>query len=61
MTSRSLTVKAGLARWQVRQHLQLNGYVFTETYQLEESVFTVEATDVQWREINEYAEQVKVV
>lgn len=60
MTPRSLTVKAGLARWQVRQHLQLSGYVFTEEQTVRESVFTVEATDVQWREINEYAEKVRV-
>lgn len=60
MTARSLTVPAGLARHMFRQHLDLAGYTYSEEQTVRESVFRVEATDVQWVELTEYAEKVKV-
>ena len=56
---RTFTVRYGLPRYQVRQHLELSGIDFTEDKRTLESVFTVSVTDLQWLEINEYAEKVK--
>ena len=56
---RTFTVRYGLPRYQVRQHLELSGIDFTEDKRTLESVFTVSVTDLQWEAINEYAEKVK--
>ena len=59
VTERTFTVRYGLPRYQVRQHLVLHGIDFTEDKRDRDSVFTVSVTDLQWLEINEYAVEVK--
>ena len=56
---RTFTVRYGLPRYQVRQHLELSGIEYAEDKRTLESVFTVSVTDLQWEAINEYAEKVK--
>jgi hypothetical protein len=57
MTERTFTVPGWLARYQVKQHLDLFGIEYSEDRRDRESVFTVEATDEQWVEINRAVEQ----
>ena len=57
MTERTFTVRYGLPRYQVRQHLELSGIEYAEDKRTLESVFTVSVTDLQWEDINREVEQ----
>ena len=54
---RSLTVRYGLPRHVVRQHLELNGVTFSEDKRPLESTFHVSASAEEWEAINRAVEQ----
>ena len=57
MTERTFTVRYGLPRHVVRQHLELNGVTFTEDKLPLESTFHVSASAEEWEAINRAVEQ----
>lgn len=54
---RSLTVRYGLPRWMVRQHLEAKGVEFTEDKQPFESTFRVSASVQEWEAINRVVQE----
>ena len=55
---RTVTVKGWLARHQVRRHLEVFSIPYSEERRRRDSVFTVEADEEQWVEINRYVQEV---
>ena len=58
MTTRTVTVTGWLASYQVRRHLEVFSIPYSEERGLRDSVFTVEADEEQWVEINRYVQEV---